>query len=75
MLNQGNTNTKAIHSSKHWMSHHSLLLHQGSDQVARSEVGFANWFPLETPAPRERIRPACSHEFTASLRFCLNSKA
>ncbi|KAF3506155.1 hypothetical protein F2Q69_00009523 [Brassica cretica] len=52
-----------------------MFCEKRSDQVARSEVSFANWFPLETPATPERIRPACSHEFTAPLRFCLNSKA
>ncbi|MCD7466866.1 xylitol dehydrogenase [Datura stramonium] len=66
-------NTKAIHSSKavgeppFFLGSAVLFAIKNAIKSARAEAGYSDWFPLDNPATPERIRMACTDEFTRLL--------
>lgn len=66
-------NTKAIHSSKavgeppFFLGSAVLFAIKNAIKSARAEAGYSDWFPLDNPATPERIRMACTDEFTKLL--------
>lgn len=70
---QGAPNVKAIHSSKavgeppFFLASAAFFAIKDAIAAARAEAGYSGWFPLDNPATPERIRMACTDEFT--LRF------
>ncbi|KAL3529853.1 hypothetical protein ACH5RR_009175 [Cinchona calisaya] len=69
-LLKGAPNSKAIHSSKavgeppFFLASAVFFAIKDAIISARSEVGCSDWFPLDNPATPERIRMACTDEFT-----------
>lgn len=63
-------NDKAIHSSKavgeppFFLASSVFFAIKDAIIAARAEVGCHSWFPLDNPATPERIRMACTDEFT-----------
>ncbi|GAB2277012.1 xylitol dehydrogenase [Dionaea muscipula] len=77
-LLKGVPNPKAIHSSKavgeppFFLASAVFFAIKDAIVAARAEAGFTEWFPLDNPATPERIRMACTDEFTlkfATSRF------
>nr|AUS89410.1 xanthine dehydrogenase 1 [Sesuvium portulacastrum] len=72
-LLKGAPNVKAIHSSKavgeppFFLASAVLFGIKDAIAAARTEEGLDGWFPLDNPTTPERIRMACTDEFT--LRF------
>ncbi|KMT14477.1 hypothetical protein BVRB_4g072500 [Beta vulgaris subsp. vulgaris] len=72
-LLKGAPNVKAIHSSKavgeppFFLASAAFFAIKDAIAAARAEAGYSGWFPLDNPATPERIRMACTDEFT--LRF------
>ncbi|TMX00398.1 hypothetical protein EJD97_000888 [Solanum chilense] len=66
-------NTKAIHSSKavgeppFFLASAVFFAIKNAIKSARMEAGYNDWFPLDNPATPERIRMACTDEFTKLL--------
>lgn len=66
-------NDKAIHSSKavgeppFFLASSVFFAMKDAIISARAEVGCHDWFPLDNPATPERIRMACTDEFTKSF--------
>ncbi|KAM7523403.1 hypothetical protein LguiA_013305 [Lonicera macranthoides] len=64
---------KAIHSSKavgeppFFLASAVFFAIKEAIIAARAEVGCKSWFPLDNPATPERIRMACTDEFTESV--------
>ncbi|CAK9146742.1 unnamed protein product [Ilex paraguariensis] len=69
-LLKGAPNAKAIHSSKavgeppFFLASAVFFAIKDAIIAARAEVGCNEWFPLDNPATPERIRMACTDEFT-----------
>nr|DAD29838.1 TPA_asm: hypothetical protein HUJ06_031306 [Nelumbo nucifera] len=69
-LLKGVPNVKAIHSSKavgeppFFLASSVFFAIKDAIIAARREVGCNDWFPLDNPATPERIRMACTDEFT-----------
>uniref|UniRef100_A0A5B7CCF3 xanthine dehydrogenase n=1 Tax=Davidia involucrata TaxID=16924 RepID=A0A5B7CCF3_DAVIN len=72
-LLKGAPNVKAIHSSKavgeppFFLASAVFFAIKDAIIAARAEVGYNDWFPLDNPATPERIRMACTDEFTLPL--------
>ncbi|XP_027077855.1 xanthine dehydrogenase 1-like isoform X1 [Coffea eugenioides] len=72
-LLKGAPNAKAIHSSKavgeppFFLASAVLFAIKDAIVSARAEVGCSDWFPLDNPATPERIRMACTDEFTKAF--------
>lgn len=70
-LLKGAPNVKAIHSSKavgeppFFLASAVLFAIKDAIVAARAEAGCTGWFPLDNPATPERIRMACTDEFTS----------
>lgn len=64
---------KAIHSSKavgeppFFLASAVFFAIKDAIIASRAEVGCKSWFPLDNPATPERIRMACTDEFTESV--------
>ncbi|KAL7174122.1 hypothetical protein ACSBR2_033390 [Camellia fascicularis] len=64
-------NVTAIHSSKavgeppFFLASSVFFAIKDAIIAARAEAGYDNWFPLDNPATPERIRMACTDEFTS----------
>lgn len=60
---------KAIHSSKavgeppFFLASAVFFAIKDAIVAARAEVGYNEWFPLDSPATPERIRLACTDDF------------
>ncbi|KAL2507123.1 Xanthine dehydrogenase 1 [Forsythia ovata] len=72
-LLKGAPNDKAIHSSKavgeppFFLASSVFFAIKDAIIAARAEVGCTDWFPLDNPATPERIRMACTDEFTKTF--------
>ncbi|KAL2485463.1 Xanthine dehydrogenase 1 [Abeliophyllum distichum] len=72
-LLKGVPNDKAIHSSKavgeppFFLASSVFFAIKDAIIAARAEVGCTDWFPLDNPATPERIRMACTDEFTKTF--------
>lgn len=68
---QGVPNVKAIHSSKgvgeppFFLASAVFFAIKDAITAARAQAGCNGWFPLDNPATPERIRMACTDEFTS----------
>ncbi|MCD7466863.1 xylitol dehydrogenase [Datura stramonium] len=66
-------NTKAIYYSKavgeppFFLASAVFFAIKNAIKSARAEAGYSDWFPLDNPATPERIRMACTDEFTKLL--------
>lgn len=78
-LLKGAPNVKAIHSSKavgeppFFLASAVFFAIKDAIAAARAEAGYSGWFPLDNPATPERIRMACTDEFTSRFvdsKFC-----
>ncbi|KAF7120442.1 hypothetical protein RHSIM_Rhsim13G0222300 [Rhododendron simsii] len=69
-LLKGAPNKNAIHSSKavgeppFFLASSVFFAIKDAIIAARAEAGYNDWFPLDNPATPERIRMACTDEFT-----------
>lgn len=69
-LLKGVPNVKAIHSSKavgeppFFLASAVFFAIKDAITAARADAGCSGWFPLDNPATPERIRMACTDEFT-----------
>lgn len=69
-LLKGVPNVKAIHSSKavgeppFFLASAVLFAIKDAIIAARADAGYNDWFPLDNPATPERIRMACTDDFT-----------
>ncbi|KAL9261556.1 Xanthine dehydrogenase 1-like protein [Drosera capensis] len=72
-LLKGASNPTAIHSSKavgeppFFLGSAVLFAIKDAIIAARAEAGVTGWFPLDNPATPERIRMACTDEFTSKF--------
>lgn len=70
LIYQGAPNKNAIHSSKavgeppFFLASSVFFAIKDAIIAARAEAGYNDWFPLDNPATPERIRMACTDEFT-----------
>lgn len=70
-LLKGAPNVKAIHSSKavgeppFFLASSVFFAIKDAITATREEAGYKGWFPLDNPATPERIRMACTDEFTS----------
>ncbi|XP_057550892.1 xanthine dehydrogenase 1-like [Amaranthus tricolor] len=70
-LLKGVPNVKAIHSSKgvgeppFFLASAVFFAIKDAITAARAQAGYNGWFPLDNPATPERIRMACTDEFTS----------
>lgn len=69
-MQQGAPNPKAIHSSKavgeppFFLAASVFFAIRDAITAARAEENLFDWFPLDNPATPERIRMACTDNFT-----------
>lgn len=70
-LLKGAPNKNAIHSSKavgeppFFLASSVFFAIKDAIIAARAEAGYNDWFPFDNPATPERIRMACTDEFTS----------